>query len=203
MNHSYSPSLRRRRDGAVPSAVPAPPGMSSTSAAQRRRGGPALCAMLGLLLAPAVPAAILVTDTGTSSAGTCTLAQAIAAANLANNPGNATPAGATTIDPLSGSAAMTVGIGTCAGAAVGANLIQLPPGATITLDAASPDNFWYGPNALPPIASTIAIEGNGALLRIPFVPATRLRFFSSAPTRCAVRRRATTRRGRATSRCAT
>lgn len=37
------------------------------------------------------------------------------------------------------------------------------------------DNFWYGPNALPPIAADISIEGNGAILQI--VNTNRLRFF--------------------------
>jgi hypothetical protein len=134
-------------------------------------------ALLGLLAAPGAQATIAVTDTGTGSATTCTLAQAILAANLANNPGNATPAGATTVSPLSESAATGTGIGTCAGAVAGSNTIQLPAGAAIDFSAGTADNYWYGPNALPPIASTIAIEGNGATLRIPFVPATRLRFF--------------------------
>jgi hypothetical protein len=139
---------------------------------------PRAVALLGLLAVPAAQAAIIdVTDTGAASATTCTLGQAISAANLANNPGNATPAGATTTSPLSGSAAMDIGIGTCTGAVAGANSIRLPSGAAINLEAASPDNYWYGPNALPPIASTITIEGNGAALRIAFVPATRLRFF--------------------------
>jgi hypothetical protein len=29
---------------------------------------------------------------------------------------------------------------------------------------AAPDNYWYGPNALPPIASDITIEGNGSTI---------------------------------------
>lgn len=151
--------------------TPAPPYLLS-----RPRVAPVV-ALLAFLAAPGTHAAILVTDTGAGSASTCTLAQAISAANLANNPGNATPAGATTVSPLSWSAAMETGIGTCDGAATGSNTIRLPAGAMIDFSAGSPDNAWYGPNALPPIASTMAIEGNGATLRIPFVPATRLRFF--------------------------
>jgi hypothetical protein len=43
-------------------------------------------------------------------------------------------------------------------------------------------NYWYGPNALPPIATTIVIEGNGATLQVPENdangnPIKRLRFF--------------------------
>ncbi|WP_160164480.1 hypothetical protein [Pedosphaera parvula] len=37
------------------------------------------------------------------------------------------------------------------------------------------DNFWYGPNALPPIASDITIEGNGAVMVRSAT--SRLRFF--------------------------
>ena len=38
--------------------------------------------------------------------------------------------------------------------------LTLTPGCTYTLSTAN--NFWYGPNALPPIASNVTIEGNGA-----------------------------------------
>ncbi len=51
--------------------------------------------------------------------------------------------------------------------------IELTAGATYTFT--SVDNCWYGPNALPPIASPITIEGHGATLAID-VP-VRLRFF--------------------------
>ena len=35
----------------------------------------------------------------------------------------------------------------------------------------APDNYWYGPNGLPPIASDITIEGNGATIaRAPSAP---------------------------------
>jgi len=81
----------------------------------------------------------------------CTLAQAIGLANYANG-----------IDPTSiGSA--TTSFGTCNAA----GFVTPPPGpyelfvtqTQITLS--SIDNYWYGPNALPPIASTIAIIGVG------------------------------------------
>lgn len=54
-----------------------------------------------------------------------------------------------------------------------ADTIALSAGTTYTFTAV--DNFWYGPNALPPIASPITIEGHGATLAID-VP-VRLRFF--------------------------
>src|SRR5262249_6737802 len=41
----------------------------------------------------------------------------------------------------------------------------------------SPDNFWYGPNALPPIASTIVIEGRGGALNMVIGTSPRSRFF--------------------------
>ncbi len=44
----------------------------------------------------------------------------------------------------------------------GPGTIILRHGCTYTLNA--PDNYWYGPNGLPPIASAITIEGNGATI---------------------------------------
>jgi hypothetical protein len=143
----------------------------------RAHRGPTAWGLLGLLIASTGQAAIVVTDTGASSGGTCTLAQAIYAANRANNPANATPVVATTIAPLSESAATVAGIGTCAGAATGQNTIELPAAAAISFDTDAPDNFWYGPNALPPIASTITIEGRGATLSVGGGVSPRLRFF--------------------------
>ena len=120
---------------------------------------------------------ISVSDTGASSLTTCTLAQAIYASNLANNPTDATPPGATTVNPLSDSATTTIGVGACTGATSGANTISLPATAAISFSSDSPDNYWYGPNALPPIASTITIEGNGATLSVTVGTSPRLRFF--------------------------
>ena len=56
--------------------------------------------------------------------------------------------------------------------------IDLAAGCVYTLTAV--DNYWYGPNGLPAITSTIVIEGNGAtILRDGSAPAVedRLRFF--------------------------
>ena len=53
---------------------------------------------------------------------------------------------------------------------------KLGAGCTYTFE--QPDNPWYGPNALPPIASEIVVEGNGAILVRGAGPgAARLRFF--------------------------
>lgn len=143
-----------------------------------RLPGIALCGGFLLLLAvtsvwPAM-IAVNVSDANPAPANPCTLAQAIYVANLANNPGDTTPTGATTIAPLSDSA--TTSAGSCSAGTFGLNTIDLTPvaGQTITYSAA--DNYWYGPNALPPIASTIAIEGHGVSLIIPNT-VTRLRFF--------------------------
>jgi CSLREA domain-containing protein len=58
-----------------------------------------------------------------------------------------------------------------AGDAGAQNTIVLAPGATYTLTAPDPAELadsdrgaWFGPNALPPIASSILIEGNGATI---------------------------------------
>ena len=54
-----------------------------------------------------------------------------------------------------------------------ADTITLTAGCTYSFSAAN--NYWYGPNALPAIASDITIEGNGAVLEN--TNTTRLRFF--------------------------
>ena len=136
-----------------------------------------LALLLALAAPPAFAGTLAVTDTGASAPTTCTLAQAIYAANLANNPANTTPTGATTIAPLSRSATTTIGVGTCTGATAGANTIQLPISATINFGSDTPDNFWYGPNALPPVASNIIVDGRGAMLSITLGASPRLRFF--------------------------
>jgi len=88
---------------------------------------------------------ITVSDAGPSTDTTCTLAQAIGAANAANSVTAA----------ADGSSAP---VGTCTGAAPGTNTILFALGVkTITLTGV--DNYWYGPNALPPIASGIQIIG--------------------------------------------
>ncbi len=91
---------------------------------------------------------VYVNDAGSPSSSTCTLAQAIASANAANN--------ASVVGASIGSA--TVNLGICgnlpSGPTPGANtLIVGVPLITLT----TIDNYWYGPNALPPIASDITI----------------------------------------------
>jgi hypothetical protein len=109
-------------------------------------------ALLGILFGSTAQATglISVTDTAPPTDTTCTLAQAIAAANDANG-----------VDPgLIKSA--TTNLGACAQApnspASGLNEIHIDAAiGTIVLTVV--DNTWFGPNALPPIASSIAIFG--------------------------------------------
>ena len=65
---------------------------------------------------------------------------------------------------------------TMANSQAGADTLQLAAGCTYTLTAAN--NNWYGPNGLPPISSTITIEGNGATIqRDPSLATPKFRFF--------------------------
>ena len=49
-------------------------------------------------------------------------------------------------------------------------IINLRAGFTYTLE--QPDNYWYGPNGLPPIDSNVFIHGNGATLARDQSPGT-------------------------------
>jgi len=107
-----------------------------------------LSLLTGFAMVAAVHAGTInVTDTGAPSASTCTLAQAINAANVAN--------GLVSADYGSSTLA-----GNCTGAAAGPNTVAINNTPTIVLTTI--DNYWYGPNALPPIASDITINATGA-----------------------------------------
>ena len=78
-------------------------------------------------------------------------------------------------DPASLAAAINL-----ANAAPGADTVALGAGCIYTVT--NVDNYWYGPNGLPPIASQITIEGNGATIaRAAGAPHFRL-FFVGAHT---------------------
>lgn len=63
----------------------------------------------------------------------------------------------------------------------GTHTITLKAGCTYSLTA--PNNWWYGPNALPPISSNVTIEGNGAIIeRASTAPKMRLLFVAGPPT---------------------
>jgi hypothetical protein len=60
-----------------------------------------------------------------------------------------------------------------ANALTGEDTVDLGAGCTYNLT--TPDNYWYGPNGLPPIASDITVEGHGATIHRP--PGLVFRFF--------------------------
>lgn len=154
--------------------------MSQPSKGSLRSCAAALAACA--LMATAQAGTITVTDNvafGSASSTTCTLAQAIGAANSANG-----------IQPgVIGSA--TTNFGNCATATAGANIIVFAPAlamqtivyssgdfASVTTNTNTADNYWYGPNALPPIASDITIDGGAAGVTLQIASNTsRLRFF--------------------------
>ena len=68
-----------------------------------------------------------------------------------------------------------------ANAAPGPDTVELAPGCVYRFT--KKDNNWYGPNALPAIASDITIEGHGAAIaRDPTGPTFRLFFVGADPT---------------------
>ncbi len=62
-----------------------------------------------------------------------------------------------------------------------ADAVALGPGCVYTLTAV--ENYWYGPNGLPAIASDITIQGNGATIARADMGAATSASSSSAPTR--------------------
>jgi hypothetical protein len=68
-----------------------------------------------------------------------------------------------------------------ANSAPGADVVQLGSGCIYTLTVV--DNYWYGPNGLPPIASEITIDGRGATIaRASSAPNFRLSFVGADPS---------------------
>jgi hypothetical protein len=131
----------------------------STSTSFVRPSAALRTAITGLLLAAAnlanAASTIVVHNTGTGTAGTCNLAQAINAANAASN-------------------IAISGYGSSSAQAPGNCQVTVdnfdPDNYEITFDPALPstivldsiDNYWYGPNALPPVAAAIHIIGADA-----------------------------------------
>jgi hypothetical protein len=151
----------------------------------RTATGSRFAALAGLALQAASASAITVTDGNVAATpDTCTLAQAIHAANTANGVSDARMQSQSSV-------------GNCAGADSGSNTIVFDAalaGATLTF--AEADNFWFGPNALPPIASPIAIDGGAAGITLRITNPLRLRFSSSARKPAATRRSSWNRPGR-------
>src|SRR5207247_9015999 len=73
-----------------------------------------------------------------------------------------------------GSVASLVGAIQTANLNPGPDIIRL--GHRCTYELAAPDNYWYGPNGLPPIASDIRIDGNGSTITRS-ASASNFRFF--------------------------
>jgi hypothetical protein len=119
----------------------------------QRRSIPAYLGGLALLSSVCATAQTTINVTSADQVSTtdCTLSNAIASSNTAAVVGGCT---------LTGSGAPYT--------------IQLQ---NQTYTMASVDNYWYGPNAMPPIATNIIIEGNGAMLAITDSTIVRLRFF--------------------------
>jgi hypothetical protein len=80
--------------------------------------------------------------------------------------------------PCSGPAALITAVKQAN--AAGGGTISLAPKCTYTFT--TPDNYWYGPNALPAIASAVTIEGHGArLVHDPGSPSFRFFFVGASP----------------------
>ena len=68
-----------------------------------------------------------------------------------------------------------------ANTAAGPDVVRLSRGCTYEL--ANPDNGWYGQTGLPPIASDVTIEGNGATItRAATAPPHRFFFVGANPS---------------------
>jgi hypothetical protein len=145
------------------------------------RGGGVLgtwAAVVALVLAAAPGAlaagtTITVTSTagtlGSGVAGQCTLRDALVVADSASNPALTTAA-----EPGGSGASAD-----CAGEVSGSGspyTIELGHAQTYTLSAV--DNYWFGPDGLPPISDTVTIAGNGSTITRSSAPATPdFRFF--------------------------
>lgn len=95
---------------------------------------------------------------------------------------------ATTIGCIDGVGDSTALIAAIAAAnANGGDTLDL--GAGCVYGFSSANNFWYGPNALPPIASAITIHGHGARLQATHTDTTAANGFrfSTFPVACSCR----------------
>jgi len=95
----------------------------------------------------------------------------------------AAPARAANVNVTCDPAALATAI-TNANANAGADVLNLASGCVYTLQG--PTNYWYGPTGLPPVASDITIEGNGATIQRNPAPGTlpfRLFFVGADPAK--------------------
>jgi hypothetical protein len=127
---------------------------------RRRRALTIAAACAAFLSALPLRAGIMVDGTS------CTLAQAINAVNKAN---------CTATFPAPD-------VGGCAAATAGSNTIDL----TVDVPLATVDNYLYGPDGLPPVASSITIAGHGhTISRSPSAPPFRFFYVSGGWEVCA------------------
>jgi Divergent InlB B-repeat domain len=92
-----------------------------------------------------------------------TLAVAVVVAVIVGSSGGASAATFTAACAGSaGDASSLIAALASANSTAGADTVQLGQGCTYTLTAV--DNHWYGPNGLPPITSSITVEGNGSTI---------------------------------------
>jgi hypothetical protein len=123
--------------------------------------GIALALLGGACSAAFAQTTITVTSTldalDTKISGECTLPDALIVADEDSNP-----VLTTTVEQPSGNDALTPD---CSGDVSGSGspfTITLANGATYTLNKI--DNYWFGPDGLPPISDAVTIKGNGATI---------------------------------------
>lgn len=140
---------------------------------------------LSLLLAAQLPAlaqaaTIVVTSTA-SNRGTFTELQCLPpGSDVDAGPGATTVTGGATLAAAQADGVVTLREAICVANNTAEPVVIVLSQATYTLTTA--DNYWYGPNGLPPIGNDITIEGNGAVIeRNPgnsdISLSTRFRFF--------------------------
>jgi hypothetical protein len=126
---------------------------------------------------------MLATERSRTMVGTAKVASVLVVAVIALALGDSAARATTFTVPCSGTTGDVTALTTdidAANSAGGSNTIQLVAGCQYTLTHA--DNNWYGPDGLPPIASDLTIEGNGATItRAPTAPKFRLLFVGANP----------------------
>lgn len=124
----------------------------------------AFATALGFLLADPAQAATLTVTSTAADRGSFTELQCLPPnSDVDVGPGATTVTGGATLAAAQADGAVTLREAICVANNTSEADVIVLSATTYTLDTA--DNYWYGPNALPPIADDITIEGNGALIR--------------------------------------
>jgi uncharacterized repeat protein (TIGR01451 family) len=135
----------------------------STAAPTQRRATRLLALLPGLLLTAAVPAATIVVNSTAANRGSFTELQCLPpGSDVDPGPAATTVTGGATLAAAEADGAVTLREAICIANNTPEPDVIVLASATYTLTTA--DNYWYGPNGLPPIADDITIEGNGAIL---------------------------------------